>query len=240
MLVTTKNGKLSGTHRIWIPFSIGIFLGLAFFELIPETIETAGKDGGLMIVGGFLFFFLLSHLLKRDHMCEHGKFKENHSNVPLLVGDAIHNAIDGVLLVSAFMIDVNVGLATAVAIALHEIPQEIAKYNLLRHAGKSHKQAIAFVLLTAVTIIAGVVIGQFFIDVYNALWMASAIVAGNLLYIISSDLLPELQEKEHHQHFGTVFISLLAGLWLIYVVTTLPHVHLEEHVHDEAHEEHSH
>lgn len=237
VLATTKNGKVEGAHRIWIPFSAGIFLGLAFFELIPETIEAAGKTGGLIIVGGFLFFFLLSHLLRNDHICEHGKYKEHYSSTSLLIGDGIHNAIDGVLLVSAFTIDSAMGFAVAFAITLHEVPQEIAKYATLRAAGKSHKRALSFVLLTAATLMSGVIIGQLFIDIYDALWIASGIVAGNLLYITSSDLLPELQGDNHRTHFGTVFVSLLAGLALIYTTTLLPHFHLHTEVSKDEHKD---
>ncbi len=225
ILILGRRGHIVGTHRFVIPFAIGIFLGVIFFELIPETLESSGQYGSLMIVTGFLSFYLLSHLLSNYHHHCHGDDHHNHESkvYKILIGDGIHNIADGVVIASAFLINPSVGIATTIAIALHEIPQEIAEYGLLRSLGLSKMRALVYNLISASTIILGVFLAQLFIEVGNWLWVLTGFAAGNLLYIAASDLIPELQGDEHKKHFSSIFISTVVGLIFIVVIISFTH-----------------
>jgi zinc and cadmium transporter len=237
ILFLGQRGHLTGTHRFIIPIAIGMFLGVIFFELIPETLEAAELYGSVAIVVGFLSFYVLAHLLKTYH--HHHNDTDSHdthdtkkSASMLLIGDAIHNISDGVVIVSAFLIHPAVGIATTVGIALHEIPQEIAEYGVLVHAGYTRKKALFYNFLSSLSIFIGVAVSIFFASFGEYIWILTGIAAGNLLYIVASDLIPELQEQTHKDHFMKTFLSTLLGLIVITALITYTHElfgHEEEH-----------
>jgi zinc and cadmium transporter len=228
-----KSGHIVGTHRFIIPIAIGTFLGVIFFELIPETLEAAELYGSIAIVVGFLSFYVLAHLLKtyhhhHDEHDAHDTHDTKRSASMLLFGDAIHNIADGVVITSAFLIHPGVGIAATIGIALHEIPQEIAEYGVLIHAGYSRKKAIFYNFISALSIFAGVLLSMLFASFGAYMWILTGLAAGNLLYIVASDLIPELQERTHRGHFMKTFISTLLGLIAITALITYTHELFEE------------
>ena len=231
-----KNTHITGTHRFIIPIALGMFLGIVFFELIPETLE-ANEAGSFAIVGGFLAFYLLSHLLRSYHHHQHEHEERDpcaakkSSASLILVGDAIHNVADGVVIASAFLINPTLGIATTIGVALHEIPQEIAEFGMLIHSGYTKKQAALYNLLSASSIIIGVLICYVFLNFGDYLWIVTGIAAGNLLYIAASDMIPELHGDAHRRHFAATFTSTLIGLAII--LTLLTFVHEEHNASDE-------
>lgn len=210
-----KRGHITGTHRFIVPVAMGVFLGVVFFELIPETLEAAHEGGAIAIVVGFLSFYLLSHIMRTYHHhhqdsddgCEH-RIGANK----LLIGDAIHNVADGVVIASAFLINPVAGVAAAIGVALHELPQEIAEYAVLITAGYSRKKALFLNFLSASSIFVGVVLSIAFLSFGNYLWVLTGLAAGNLLYIAASDMIPELNAESHRGHFLQTFVSTLVGL----------------------------
>ena len=220
-----KTKHLTYSHRFIIPVAIGVFLGVIFFELIPETIEASHEFGAMFITAGFLSFYLLSHLLKTYH--HHHDYDDSCTNKigakKLLIGDTIHNIADGVVITSAFMINPTVGIATAIGIALHEIPQEIAEYGVLLSAGYSKRKALLFNFLSATSIFIGIAITFLVINLGDYVWMLTGLAAGNLLYIAASDMIPELTEKNHHGHFWQTFLSTILGLIIIVTLISLGH-----------------
>jgi zinc and cadmium transporter len=209
-----ERGRLLGSHRFIIPFAIGVFLGAVFFELVPETLDASPTYGGLMIVAGFILFYLLSHLLHTYHHHEGDACydKVEGSGTLLLVGDTVHNFSDGIVLATAFLIHPSVGIATAVGLALHEVPQEIVEFGVLLRAGYRKSRALLLNGISALSIVVGVVATYAFTAVASEyLFVLTGFAAGNLLYIAASDLLPELQE-EHHDHFITSFVLTLCGI----------------------------
>jgi zinc and cadmium transporter len=236
-----KKGHLSGTHRFIVPIAIGVFLGVIFFELIPETLAAAEFYGSVAIVVGFLSFYVLSHFLRTYHhhhneSNEHDTHEHGHGASMLLIGDAIHNVADGVVIASAFLINPAVGIVATIGIALHEIPQEIAEYGVLLHAGYSKKKALFLNFLSALSILFGVLISALFISLGDYLWILTGLAAGNLLYIAASDLIPELQEQTHKGHFIKTFFSTLFGLIAITALLTYSHEIFNEHPEEELHE----
>jgi zinc and cadmium transporter len=237
-----EKGAGKNTHRIIIPVAIGVFLGVIFFELIPETLGGSEFYGAAAIVAGFLLFSVLSHVLKSYHHhheedqneCTHTK-----SARMLLIGDAVHNIADGVVIVSAFIINPAVGIATTIGIALHEIPQEIAEYGVLIHSGYSKKQALFLNFLSASSIFLGVVAASIFVHLGDYLWVLTGLAAGNLLYIVASDMIPELNSENHRHHFVQTFTSTLLGLGFIVTLLTWSHEHMGHTHTEEEHDLHS-
>ncbi len=214
----------SRLHRIILPSAIGIFLGIIFFELIPETLHASETGGAIAILIGFLAFYLLSHILETYHhhhtdgdTCVQGGARK------LLIGDAIHNVADGIIIATSFMVDPLLGALTTAGIALHEIPQEIAEFAILRAAGYTTRRALALNFLSATTVIAGVLLTYILGDMlHEYLFVLTGIAAGNLLYIATADLIPELRHS-HKEHFKTVFVSTLIGVVLIGTLVTVSH-----------------
>ncbi len=220
-----KKGHLTGTHRFILPAAVGVFLGVIFFELIPETIEASHEWGPVAIVLGFLGFYLLSYILDtyHHHHFDHKDMCSSHGAHRLLIGDAIHNFADGIVIASAFMINPTVGILTAIGIALHEIPQEIAEYGVLIHAGCTRRRAVLYNLLSASTVIVGTLVTILFSEFFEPhLFVLTGIAAGNLLYIATADLIPELRET-HKDHFTYTFIATLLGVTLIALLIHTTH-----------------
>lgn len=242
-------GHIAGTNRYIIPIAIGVFLGVVFFELIPETLEAAGTLGSIAIAGGFLAFYLLSHLLHTYHH-HHDSHEEDACSEDrkgaslLLIGDAVHNLADGVVIATAFLVNPAVGVATTIGVALHEIPQEIAEFGVLLRAGYSKRRAALYNFLSASSVVLGVII-TFVVatTIEGYVWVLTGIAAGNLLFIAASDLIPNLAE-EHQQNgrFLNSFIMTLLGL--VVIVSLLEWSHEEfglEHSHEEeVHDEYAH
>lgn len=221
-----KHSHITGTHRFIIPVALGMFLGIVFFELIPETLAANEMNGSFAIVVGFLSFYLLSHLLKTYHHHHHDNC---HDCSPkgtaslLLVGDAIHNISDGVIIATAFIINPTVGIITTIGIALHEIPQEIAEFGILLQSGYSRTRAAFYNLLSASSIIVGVLLSYLFLSFGDYLWILTGLAAGNLLYIAAADMIPELHGHAHRDHFASTFMSTIAGLALIIFLLNITH-----------------
>jgi zinc and cadmium transporter len=212
-------------HRFIIPAAVGIFLGVVFFELIPETLHASELWGAVTILIGFLGFYLLSHILDTYHHhhtdahdgCGQGGAKK------LLIGDAVHNLADGVVIATSFMVNPTLGAIATVGIALHEIPQEIGEYAVLRAACYSQKRALFLTILSASTAVLGVLLTYAFGHVLEAyLFVLLGVAAGNLLYIATSDLIPELRHS-HRDHFGKTFLATVSGVILIGALTSISH-----------------
>lgn len=247
-----KKGYLSGTHKFIVPVAIGVFLGVIFFELIPETLAGSEFYGACAIAFGFLSFYILSHYLRtyhHHHEDEHESCELERSASLILMGDAVHNIADGVVIASAFLLNPAVGIAVTVGIALHEIPQEIAEYGVLIHAGYSRKRALFYNFLSASAIFIGVVLSALFASFGDFVWILTGLASGNLLYIVASDMIPELNHNTKGTHFLQTFLSTVIGLIVIVSLLTWSHEYFGhehdheddvERLHDEEHHDNDH
>lgn len=234
-------------HERWlIPATIGVFLSLVLYELIPETLLSAPEFGGVAVAIGFIGFFLLSSFLHNyfhKRVAEADCDKKSAANL-ILIGDAIHNLADGVILGGAFLVDPAVGVAVAIGLALHEIPQEIVEFGILMRAGYSRTQAALRNLISASTII----VGTFLIIVIaehaaEYVWVLTGIAAGNLLYLAASDLLPRVHEANAARKVAPAALAIIAGFVVMSLVITWTHEtfgHGHDHDHTEEHEHHEH
>jgi zinc and cadmium transporter len=223
-----------------VAFATGALLGAALLGLLPEAIEMAEGDYagvGMSLLGGIALFFVLEKLVlwrhcHEDH-CEthapdHGHGHDTHQRAPgvmILIGDTMHNVLDGVLIAAAFLIDVNLGIMTGVAVLAHEVPSEVGNFAILLHSGMSRARAFSWNLITALGAVIGGVVGYFALSaVTPALPYALGVSAASLLYVAVADLIPGLHRKTDARS-GILQVLLIAlGVVLVAAVERL-HTH---------------
>ena len=232
--------KLLGAQKYVIPMAVGVFLSLVLYELIPETLELSPRFGGIAVAFGFVSFYVLANYLHRKyHHLEAADCDRKGAATLLLIGDGIHNVADGVILGGAFLIDPTVGVATAVGLALHEIPQEIVEFGVLIRAGYSKTKAMLYNLLSASSIIVGTVL-VIAVSEHAAeyIWIVTGVAAGNLLFLAASDLLPRIHGNL--KNYGSIWhstISITLGFFIMTSILMWTHEQFG-HGHEEHHEEH--
>lgn len=167
-------------------------------HLLPEAVEEADPNLIFIIfVISFASFFLIEKLLFWRH-CHKEECPIHSFGYMNLVGDGIHNFIDGLVIAGAFMINFHLGIATTLAIAAHEIPQEIGDFGVLIHAGFEYKTALIVNYLVALTVVLGGVVGYFFLSFSsNILPYILPVAAGGFVYIAASDLIPEIRREQN-------------------------------------------
>ena len=208
-----------------ISFSAGALLGDAFIHLLPEIIEEAGL--GLQISGTILFgialFFVLEKVIHWQHC--HMPIDEKKGHVHAfaytnLVGDGLHNFIDGLIIAGSYLISVPAGIATTLAVVLHEIPQEIGDFGVLLHGGFSKSKALALNFLSAIFAILGAIVALFLQgSVKNVELFLVPLAIGGFIYIAGSDLIPEL--NKHSDKLGRSLLQLIAFILGILVMAAL-------------------
>ena len=207
-------------RRSWIPtlvsFAIGALLGAAFLEVIPHAFEhgephtVAGA-----ILGGILVFFLLEKLLLWRHSHDHDEHSHTHdhgrSGALIVIGDTIHNFLDGILIAAAFLQDTQLGIITALAIVAHEIPQEVGDFVILLNSGYSKAKAFCMNVLSSAATLVGGVLGYFALQVVQG-WtpVLLGFVAASMIYVAVADLIPGLHRRPELR--ATVSQSLLIML----------------------------
>jgi zinc and cadmium transporter len=207
-----------------LAFAAAAFLGVSFLDLLPEAVEAVEEPHFIFIsflVGLTLFFILERALMKylRTHEHSHGEHEDEHTeSLPalVLVGDALHNFIDGIAIAIAYVANPALGLTTALAIAAHEIPQEIGDFSILLDRGWSNKKVILANLYCGLTTFLGIGIGYYAVssvEEYLPYFLAG--VAGIFTYIGLSDLVPEIHHRAGHRNLYRVIIPFVLGLVLV-------------------------
>ena len=188
-LISKKN-----LHKILlflVAFSVGALLGGAFFHLIPEAVEGLGLLRAiLLILVGFVVFFFIEKFLHWHHC--HEDSCEHTFTYMILIGDGIHNFIDGLIIASSFIISIPFGILTSILIMLHEFPQEIGDFGVLVHGGFSRGKALFYNFLSQLTAVLGGILGFFFLGLHEQAVFLLPIAAGGFIYIAFMDLFPEL------------------------------------------------
>jgi zinc and cadmium transporter len=191
-----------------VSLATGALLGAAFVGLVPHAMESIGPGGahrvGMALLLGILTFFLLEKFVLwrhcHDDPCEmhspSDAARDAASARMILAGDSFHNVLDGVLIAAAFMTDPKLGIVTAMAVAAHEVPQEVGDVAILLHGGYSRGRALALNLLTSLTAIIGGVIAYFALSTaLQLLPYALAFAASSFIYIAVADLIPGLHRR---------------------------------------------
>ena len=207
-----------------ISFAAGTLLGDTFLHIFPEIIKEAefGLSIGLSILGAMLIFYLLENLIHWHHY-HHVSDEDKHPvGVLNLVGDGFHNLIDGMIIGTAYLVDVHLGVATTMAVAFHEIPQEIGDFAILIHSGFSKARALLLNFISALVAVVGVLIAFWFGQaVAGALPLLLAFTAGGFIYISLVDLIPELHKEVRIGKSILQIIFLVAGIGLMALFTLL-------------------
>jgi zinc and cadmium transporter len=184
---------------ILVSFAAGALLGDTFFHLLPELVETEGglpPELAAVLLAGVLLFLALEKVLRWRH--EHSPVG-NHVHpvaVTNLVGDAMHNFVDGALVAGALLASPQLGIATALAVALHEIPQELGDFGVLVHAGLKPRRALLLNLLSASAALLGVALALSLESVFGGVErILVPLTAGGFIYIAAADLIPELHKE---------------------------------------------
>lgn len=204
VLIFIKQKTIQKITLFLVSFAVGGLLGDAFIHLIPESFEFFEQEGitPILILAGIILFFIMEKILRWHHCHEIDCHQENKSVVTLnLVGDSVHNFIDGALIAASFQISTFVGLTTTLAVILHEIPQEIGDFGILIHHGVSLKKTVLYNFVTALTSILGVLLISFLNYDFSSYLLP--LTAGGFIYLALTDLTPEL-----HRHDPKISVAL--------------------------------
>ncbi len=227
---------LSKSLLILVGVAAGALVGDAVIHLIPEALEGIGSERGfgIAVLAGIVIFFALERYLRWHHAHHaseeehegHERFEENgHNPVPhlaplVLIADGLHNLIDGAIIAASFLVSIELGIATTIAVLLHEIPQEIADFGLLLHAGMSRMRALFFNFLSGLTALFGA--GAFFVigsSVENIAPYAAAFTAGSFLYIAIADIVPELHKSNSLTRTALHVVGFIGGVGIMLLLT---------------------
>jgi zinc and cadmium transporter len=231
------------THLVphLVSFAIGSLLGAAFLGLLPHAVAGPGIEDFhslfLTVLVGLLAFFLLEKLVLWRHChsthCEahtaHGHEHDHTENKEatgwmILLGDGLHNFVDGVLIAAAFLTDTHLGIVTALAIAAHEIPQEVGDFVVLLHSGFSRRKALLFNVLASLTTLVGALLAYWSLsDMQHLLPYVLAVAASSFIYIAVADLIPGLHKRAEVSATIQQVSLIAAGVLLIYVTHSTLH-----------------
>ncbi len=200
-----------------VSLSAGALLGDVFLHLLPEMAEAGfGVQEGMYFIFGILVFFLLERFILWHH--SHAEHEEKvHSMVYLtMVGDTLHNFIDGLIIAASFLVSIEVGIASTIAVIFHEIPQEIGQYAILLHGGWSKKKALWYNFLSALSSILGAVIVLVFArNLEEAPSFLAAFAGASFIYIAMSDLIPALHREENTKRSIHQFMWFIIGILMM-------------------------
>jgi zinc and cadmium transporter len=228
-----------------ISFAIGALLAVAFWGLIPEAFAevnpTQFQSLSGAILAGILGFFVLEKLLIWRH-CHYGSCEahgDDHSHghghshdrgnaksagALIILGDSIHNFVDGVLIAAAFLTDAQLGIVTSLAVAAHEIPQEVGDFAILLDSGYSRSKALFYNILASLTTVLGGVLAYFSLeDLHDSLPYFLALAASSFIYIAVADLIPSLHTKTDMKTSLQQIALIAAGVFLICSLHDIAH-----------------
>lgn len=221
------------------PFAAGALLAAVFLDLLKDGIEGYSANSVLLAaLIGFLLFFIGERLLGWFHHHHNSEDEKQNTEVPLIViGDTIHNALDGVAIAAAFMVSPATGLITAIAVAAHEIPQEIGDFGLLLSRGVSRRKVLIVNVLSAIAAtIAAVITYALGSSEILPIGILLGLSAGFLLYIAASDVIPEIHEQApKHRPFDWPVIMLLSGVIVVGLSINIAHKYIHINHDGEAH-----
>jgi zinc and cadmium transporter len=206
----------------FVSLSTGALLGDVFIHIVPDlaaTPATFSRDL-FILLGGILFSFVLEKFIHWRHCHVLPSAQHAHPmGIVNLVGESLHNCIDGLVIAAAFLVSVPVGVSTSLAVLLHELPHEIGNVAILLHSGYPKKRALFFNFLSALSSLAGAVLVLAASSVSGAVGAYMLpFAAGNLLYIAGSDLIPELHKESRPLQALGQLACILVGMGLMYVI----------------------
>jgi zinc and cadmium transporter len=233
--ISLSETRLHSILNFLIAYSAGTILGASLFDLMPEAVELVDEHVVFLIIAfGFVFFMFLERGLYWYHGHGHKhEFPTHESNEDMtksfaylnVIGDFVHNFIDGMIIAASFINSFTVGVATSIAVAFHELPQEMGDYGILVYAGIERRKAFIYNFAAAFSIVLGGIFGIFFIGLVEELsgWMI-AFSAGAFLFLSASELIPEINDENNwKKSIIQIFIILIGMLTIFLLGVVFPH-----------------
>jgi zinc and cadmium transporter len=212
-----------------VGFASGTLLGGAFFDLLPEAVDlmAAGVISPpvtmfYFVILGIMVFFSIEKFLHWRH-CHKEECEVHAFAYVSLIGDAVHNFIDGMIIAATFVAGFELGFVTTLAVIFHEIPQEIGDFGVLIYGGFTKVKALTYNFIIALTAILGALVTYYVVYLRSNYALLVPFAAGGFIYIAATDLMPELHKKSHAVESVVQFLSILLGLGLMAYLTSLLH-----------------
>lgn len=230
ILLSREKFALKISHFL-ASFAAGILLGTAFFDLLPEALREGQElnlNIPLWVLVGIVLFFLIERFIHWFHHHEkhHEYRQETKTIVPLIIiGDTVHNFLDGVIIAATFLVSIPLGMVTTFAVFAHEIPQELGDFGLLLHKGLARRKIIFVNIASATAALVGAILTYFLgnlIEDYIPIFLA--LTAGFFIYIATSDLIPEIRYEKRRNFAAVESLLLIFGIIVIFAsVSFLEH-----------------
>ena len=229
-LLSIHKTFLQKTLLYLVSFATGALFANVFLHLLPEIVETIPDvhHAFILVLSGILISFVIEKYIHWHHCHKLDCSHTEPIGTMMLIGDGIHNITDGILIATTYLVDVHLGIATTIAVLLHEIPQEIGEFAILLHSGFSRAKAIMWNFISALTAFLGAGAVLILQDQIHGLeHFLLPLIAGNFLYIAGSDLIPELHKQPRATARAAVFqlAAMLIGILLMYSLTGGGHRH---------------
>lgn len=205
---------------VLVSFAAGTLLGDALIHLLPEAYSSGNSLTPVYVLSGIIFFFILEKIIKWRHCHEAGCPEHSHV-LPyvILIGDGLHNFIDGMIIAASFLVNVPVGIATTIAVIFHEIPQEIGDFGSLVYGGFSKKKALIYNFLSALMAVIGAILVLILSSKVSGIEIFLApFAAGGFIYIAAADIIPELHRHKVQTLKSSLIqtCSIVAGVAIMY------------------------
>ncbi len=214
VFIGLREGLMKRILMVLVAFSSGTLIASAFLDLLPEALdELLPVRAFSYVVLGIVVFFAMEKFLYWRH-CHEGECPVHMFAYLNLVGDGMHNFIDGMIIAATFLTSFDLGFATTLAVVFHEIPQEIGDFGVQVYGGLSKKKALTYNFISAMTAVVGAVIIYFLRDL-SVVPLLVPFAAGGFIYIAATDLMPELHRRSRASESVLQFLSILMGLALI-------------------------
>lgn len=214
--LSMKDKILKNLLIYMVSFAAGALFGDAFIHLLPEVVEEMGFTSSVSfyLLWGIIFFFLTEKVIRWRHCHIPPSREHTHPFAMLnLLGDTVHNFIDGLIIAGSYLADISLGIATTIAVILHEIPQEIGDFGVLLHGGFSRKKALAANFLTALAAVGGVLVTLLLSTYFrNPSPFLLPFAAGSFIYIAGTDLIPELHKEVGIRKSFLQLVSFICGI----------------------------
>ena len=204
-----------------VGFASGSLIGGAFFNLLPEAIEGNTQFVWQLVVAGIMFFFFMEKFLYWRH-CHDGKCPVHIFAYLNLLGDGVHNFIDGITITASFLISYSLGVTVTLAVIFHEIPQELGDFGVLLCGGFGKKKALTYNFVSALCAVAGSIITYYLATYVQGLaQFLVPFAAGGFIYIAATDLMPELHKRTQGKESLIQLLTILTGIGLMYALKIL-------------------
>jgi len=222
IFVGLRESLLRRLLMIFVSFSSGTLIGSAFLDLLPEALDKLDAVIAFSyVIAGMVAFFAMEKFLYWRH-CHEEECPVHMFAYLNLIGDGVHNFIDGMIIAATFLISGELGFATTLAVIFHEIPQEIGDFGVQVYGGLSRKKALTYNFVSALTAVLGAVITYFLTYIQSLEAYLIPFAAGGFIYIAATDLMPELHKKSHTGESIVQLVSILLGIGLMaYLALTI-------------------